>query len=129
MQVYHNNSWGWVCDEGWGKQDADVVCRELGYQVSSAAQSSVVSEADHGVIWMNNVHCGGNESSLSSCIHGGWKNHSCEKGQKAGLVCSGQEGNFDICCTSIIFSRILLKVCNCQVSIPISRDPCKIHSL
>ena len=29
--VYHDGSWGGVCDDGWGRNSADVVCRMLGY--------------------------------------------------------------------------------------------------
>ena len=93
VQVFYNNTWGWVCDEQWDKQNADVVCRELSLTDSSAAQIVAASNQDHGAIWTNNVQCVGNESSLFSCPHDRWKLNGCYgNNQRAGLACSGCDG-------------------------------------
>ena len=31
IEVYCNNEWGLVCNDGFTKNDADTVCRQLGY--------------------------------------------------------------------------------------------------
>lgn len=31
MEIYFNNEWGTVCDSHWTANEADVVCRELGF--------------------------------------------------------------------------------------------------
>ena len=32
VMVYYANTWGGICDNGWSKKNAEVICRQLGYQ-------------------------------------------------------------------------------------------------
>ena len=89
VEVYHDGSWGSVCDDKWDIQDAHVVCRQLGF---ASALESIVGGAQFaggfGQILLDDLECTGEESTLGSCLHGGWYNHNCDHSEDAGVVCN-----------------------------------------
>lgn len=87
VEVFYQEKWGTVCDDGWGINDAHVVCRQLGYK--RAVQALQGGDVPHGFgkIWLDSVSCTGGESSLTSCFHGGWGNHDCSHVEDAGVKC------------------------------------------
>ncbi|XP_071508583.1 scavenger receptor cysteine-rich domain-containing group B protein-like [Diadema antillarum] len=76
VEIYHNNEWGTVCDDGWGGQEAEVVCRQLGY--SSLVYAVQYFEEGRGPIHLDDVSCEGYEWSLSSCDHRPWGENNCD---------------------------------------------------
>ena len=40
VEVFYDDNWGTVCDDGWGMEDADVLCKELGYPGALSALGS-----------------------------------------------------------------------------------------
>uniref|UniRef100_A0A668AVQ9 Soluble scavenger receptor cysteine-rich domain-containing protein SSC5D n=1 Tax=Myripristis murdjan TaxID=586833 RepID=A0A668AVQ9_9TELE len=93
VEVFYNNSWGTVCDDGWDITDAEVVCRELGCGTAIEATSRAYFGAGNNDIWLDDVSCSGNESSLTDCPHRGFGIHNCDHGEDAGVNCTG-ETNF-----------------------------------
>ncbi|CAI5671653.1 unnamed protein product, partial [Oreochromis niloticus] len=88
VEVYHNNSWGTVCDDGWDSNDAEVVCRQLNCGSALEVPQSAQFGAGTGQIWLDNVTCSGNENSLTECQHSGFGLNTCDHGQDAAVICS-----------------------------------------
>ncbi|XP_036591827.1 scavenger receptor cysteine-rich type 1 protein M130 [Trichosurus vulpecula] len=88
LEVKFQGEWGTVCDDLWGKEDSEVVCRQLGCGTAYHLQKPVGPGLGTGTIWMDDVGCHGNESSLWDCSHRGWGQHNCNHHEDVGLVCS-----------------------------------------
>uniref|UniRef100_H3AS36 Soluble scavenger receptor cysteine-rich domain-containing protein SSC5D n=1 Tax=Latimeria chalumnae TaxID=7897 RepID=H3AS36_LATCH len=89
VEVYHDGQWGTVCDNGWDIVDTEVVCRELGCGPAVAGWGWAWFGPGSGVIWLDDVQCTINSSSLSSCEARPWGTHSCNHWRDAGVICSG----------------------------------------
>lgn len=93
VEIYHSGIWGTICDDYWDIRDATVVCNMLGYNYTWAAVSYILQadpSADligKGPIWLDNVACNGNESSITECGHNGWLVHNCDHQEDAGVYC------------------------------------------
>ena len=89
VQVYYNKIWGWVCADQWDKHDADVACRMMDFDGSlSVGFKNENSRGIKAPVWLNNMQCTGNESSLFSCVHDRLVSGDCTKTRKAGVNCS-----------------------------------------
>ena len=88
VEVYHMGVWGTVCADYWDINDADVVCRQLGFQGALAANPIGAFGRGQGKIWMDNVRCTGHESSITECDHRGWGIQSCNHFEDASVICA-----------------------------------------
>ncbi|KAI5085855.1 scavenger receptor cysteine-rich type 1 protein M130-like, partial [Silurus meridionalis] len=86
LEVYHNATWGSVCDNQWNIRNAQVVCRQLGCGSALSADRFGPGE---GTVWLNRVKCRGDEIHLWDCHHSLKKHTDCSH---AGVTCAGQRG-------------------------------------
>lgn len=88
VEVKVGDTWGTVCDDQWGENDARVVCRMLEYSTGSArAYSGAHFGRGTGPILMDNVNCTGSERSLALCPFRGFGHHDCSHSEDAGVAC------------------------------------------
>ena len=106
VEVFLNGEWGTVCHDYWDLDNAQVVCRQLGYQGAATAHHSAHFGRGTGRIWLDNVRCTGRESRLDYCSH---SKHTadCDHGDDAGVVCG--EYMFSFCFLSK-YKYFILKV-------------------
>ena len=86
LQVYFGDRWGAVCDDGFGQEEADVACRQLGYPeaetyVRDTGWSSSLP------IWLDDVVCDGTEDRLVACSRTAWGNHNCSDREHVRVRC------------------------------------------
>ena len=101
VEVYAEGKWGFVCDDGWDRNDALVVCRQLGY--SDVRRITTFGFFGNGIgsVQLDDLECIGNESSLLECPHNGVGIHDCFSFEVAGVECGGN------------FCSILIVQCQC----------------
>ena len=87
VEINVGGVWGTVCDDSWDINDAQVVCRMLNLSAATAAPHSAEFGEGRGRIWLDDLQCTGNESSLLNCSHYGLGNHDCGHGEDASVVC------------------------------------------
>ena len=76
LEVYHNGTWGTVCDNGFTDEAAEVVCFMLGYGRTGKFIGNTFGGGS-GQIWLDNVRCYDNDLTLTQCQHSDWGRHNC----------------------------------------------------
>ncbi|XP_052689239.1 deleted in malignant brain tumors 1 protein-like isoform X3 [Crassostrea angulata] len=91
VEIVRNGMRGTICDDGWTDASARIICKLMGFRGGQAKVDAFFG-AGSGVIWLDDVECRGNETSLLDCSSRPWGEHNCEHTEDAGIIC---EGAFD----------------------------------
>ena len=86
VHILYNNIWGTICSHSFTLESANVVCRELGYRGALEVSSF---GAGTGQIWLDELQCIGNETSVEQCSHLGFAIHNCFHSDDVGVKCVG----------------------------------------
>ena len=82
LQVYLGGGWGDVCDDGFGDEEGEVACRQLGYP----GFAERLFESGSGIFLMDEVVCTGSEDRLIDCRYA--TQHNCHFYEAVGISCS-----------------------------------------
>ncbi|XP_072024616.1 scavenger receptor cysteine-rich domain-containing protein DMBT1-like [Amphiura filiformis] len=95
VEINHNGKWGTICDDHWSIEDANVVCKQLGYANGAlVALGGATWGRGDGDILLDDVTCTGHESALTGCVHNGYGEHNCNHNEDAGVRCD--DGNYPL---------------------------------
>ena len=90
LEIYHNGTWGTVCDDGFTDAAARVVCHALGFGYVGREEKKIeIYGVGEGQIWLDDVQCTGTESHVGECSHKGWGVHNCGHHEDVAVSCVG----------------------------------------
>lgn len=92
MEVKHLGTWGTICDDDFNEDAAKVVCKSLGFEGSAKVRKDGYFGPGKGPIWLDQVFCQGNETSIQDCVHWDWGEHNCDHAEDVGVICSERSG-------------------------------------
>ena len=92
-----NGQWGGICDNNFDINDANVICRMLGFPYARIALASSTADNLYGTapsgknFVLDDLGCTGDEASIFDCPHGGEWNEDCGATDIAGVQCARSE--------------------------------------
>ena len=75
VEILYAGVWGAICNDQFNLTAANVVCRQLGYPGAVRLLSNYGSSTNQ--VWLDDVQCIGNETSIDQCSHNGFNIYDC----------------------------------------------------
>lgn len=89
LEVLYAGIWGTVCSDFFSLNTANVVCRQLGFPGALWVADDQEFGIGRSQIWLDDVQCVGNESSIMQCSNNGFGIHNCQHTKDIGVGCIG----------------------------------------
>ena len=90
VEVQNDGQWGTVCDDSWDIRDAQVVCRAMDCGTPLFVKPGAYFGQGKGNVWLDDLECFGNETSLMQCKHTDFGESNCNHMEDAGVQCSSE---------------------------------------
>ncbi|XP_068177668.1 neurotrypsin isoform X3 [Antennarius striatus] len=94
VEVYLGGTWGSVCSDEWGDEDAAVVCRQLGKGTTGHARAVPLIGPGIAKLHWKAIHCRGEEPDLLLCPKTTWNGEECS--MAAAVTCTQQKAAVEI---------------------------------
>uniref|UniRef100_A0ACB8F8Y6 Uncharacterized protein n=1 Tax=Sphaerodactylus townsendi TaxID=933632 RepID=A0ACB8F8Y6_9SAUR len=88
VEFLNEGEWNSICDDGFGMNEANVICKQLGCGYPLATYGWAYFGKGSGSI-MHYLHCNGSETSIWNCSHSAWNETNCGHHEDVGILCSG----------------------------------------
>ncbi|EDV28715.1 uncharacterized protein TRIADDRAFT_51906 [Trichoplax adhaerens] len=94
VNVLYNKRNGVICSKNWNMNDADVVCRQLGFLNALSANASITQYAIRHE-WITELNCKGYESTIDACpIQDSSVIRNCSTTDIATISCNQEKQQF-----------------------------------
>ncbi|XP_072173867.1 uncharacterized protein [Diadema setosum] len=95
VEILCDGVWGTACDLGWGTEEGNAVCRQLGYSGAASVHPNAHFGRGTGPIWLDDgIYCRtSDKNSLSECDRLPWgcsHDAGCDHGDDVGVRCAGE---------------------------------------
>ncbi|XP_072895200.1 scavenger receptor cysteine-rich type 1 protein M130-like [Hemitrygon akajei] len=88
LQVLFNGTWGTVCSDLFGIENAQVVCSQLNCGSAISVGDKGTFGEGTGPIWLDDIRCRFEDSLLWQCPSSAWGQHNCKHQEDVGIICS-----------------------------------------
>ena len=88
VEVMYKGVWGTICDDNFDKEEGTILCKMLGFPGGVNIHKEGTFGPGRGPIWINNILCNGNETSLDKCPSPPWgPSYQCKHLEDVGIEC------------------------------------------